>query len=539
MSLPNMKYSDGQTKSKQVKFAGLKHVYGAGDGEIWDMENMTGDHYPVLATRTPRRRLRVLEKPGGLFSWDKLCWVDGTGFYYDGVLKGQVAEGQKRFCALGRNIIIWPDKCCYNVETDTFASLESRWQGEILTFSNGLLYDEEAEANAICCQGVDWSQWFREGDAVTISGCTTRKENNKTPIIRQIDGDKLYFYEHTFTLENGEGYEETGNLVIERRVPDLKFLCENENRLWGWDDSTIYASKLGDPFNWNVYDKLASDSFAVTPGAAGVFLGGISYKGFAVVMKEFRIYKIYGSVPSSFQAVESASIGLAEDSPDSLAIAGETLFYLSSNGIMAYSGGIPQPVSGALGRQRYSHAVGGSDGLKYYVSMQDESGEWWLYVYDTLTGLWHKEDRQRITHFARMGGNLYFLNEEGEIWIIGDEDTAGEIIPEGAFEWMVEFADFTEKNPDRKWAGRLQLRAELEEGAYAEIFMQYDSDGIWQRVKALDGGDPKRSYLIPIIPRRCDHYRLKITGSGGFRLYSLAREFAAGSEMKSTKGRNE
>ena len=60
--------------------------------------------------------------------------------------------------------------------------------------------------------------------------------------------------------QNGEDgvtpYTETGSLTVKRTVPDLLYVCENENRLWGCDKTTIYASKLGDIFNWNVYDGM-------------------------------------------------------------------------------------------------------------------------------------------------------------------------------------------------------------------------------------------------------------------------------------------
>ena len=45
----------------------------------------------------------------------------------------------------------------------------------------------------------------RPGDAVTIAGCTKHTENNKTPVIREIDGDKMYFYEYVFTLDGDNG----------------------------------------------------------------------------------------------------------------------------------------------------------------------------------------------------------------------------------------------------------------------------------------------------------------------------------------------
>lgn len=539
MRLQDMKYGDGITKTTQVRFAGLNHSIGARDGEIWDMENMTGDLWPLLAVRKPRLLYRKLEQPGGIYCWNRLCWVDGDGFYYDGALKGQVKTGQKRFAAMGPYVIIMPDKCYYNVETDTFGNLESQWSGESLTFCNGTLFGEAAEANTIRCEGVDWAAWFRDGDAVTISGCTTHPENNKTPIIREIHGDTLTFYENVFTLENGEEYAETGALHIARTVPDLQFMCENENRLWGCDGSTIYASMWGDPFNWNVFDGLESDAFSVKPTARGNFSGGISYKGFAIFSKEERIYKVYGSVPSSFKAVDSASIGVAEGSGDSMAIAGEMLFYLSRNGVMAYSGGIPQNVSQAFGMEHFRNAVGGSDGMKYYVSMQGEDDVWRLYVYDTQTGLWHKEDRLQVTHFARCGGNLYMLSSNGEIWIEGNAQNApAEATEEGAVPWMVEFADFTEEDPNKKNVRRVQLRIELEEASSATVLIQFDSDGIWHEMSKLSCDGPKRSFILPIIPRRCDHYRLKIEGTGGGQIHSLSRVYSVGSELKSRSGRN-
>ena len=65
---------------------------------------------------------------------------------------------------------------------------------------------------------------------------------------------------------------------------------------------------------------------------------------------------------------------------------------------------------------------------------------------------------------------------------------------------------------------------------------QYDSDGAWRTVDELTATE-KRSFVLPIVPRRCDHYRLRLTGSGGWRLYSLARSYYAGSELKSRPGR--
>jgi len=548
MKLPSMVYGDNIVKGKQVAFAGLNHNLGAGDGDLWDMRNLTSDYYPLLATRQKRRLYQTLMQPYGIFSWDGLAWVDGTTFYYKGAAKGTVTATKKTFAALGAYIVILPDKKYYNTLTDEFGSLESSWSGSNVTFTNGQLYGEAAEANCIQRSGVTWSNYFKPGDAVTISGCTKHPENNKTPIIREISGDKLYFYEYVFTLD-GDGttpYIETGSISIKRTMPDLKYVCENENRLWGCDDTTIYASKLGDIFNWNVYDGLDTDSYAVDTGSAGKFTACVSYLGYPIFFKEDHIYKVYGSLPSNFELMGSATLGVASGSERSLAIAGEMLFYLSTAGFVAYSGGIPQPIGQAFGLDRPANAVGGSDGLKYYVSVEALGGRRFC-VYDAQKAMWHIEDETNVIGFARSEGNTYFLAADGAIYLTGT--IRGEIGDlEQDFTWYAEFADFTESGankkgtnnigPNKKGVSKVQIRLELDDGAKATVYLQFDSTGEWiQAGEAMQEGE-KRSYYLPIIPRRGDHYRMKIVGKGGCRIYSLVREYYSGSELKSVQGRN-
>ena len=171
--------------------------------------------------------------------------------------------------------------------------------------------------------------------------------------------------------------------------------------------------------------------------------------------------------------------------------------------------------------------------------MENTEGEWSLYVFDTQTGLWHKEDDSRVTHFARCGGVLYMLNEAGEVWSVGGTEGLQEGCEEELpVDWMVEFADFTEGDPNKKSTGRMQLRMDLDPEATATVSIQYDSDGCWREIRTLYDDGEKRSWCLPVIPRRCDHYRVKIEGKGGCRIYSLAREYSPSSELKSNQWRN-
>ena len=80
-------------------------------------------------------------------------------------------------------------------------------------------------------------------------------------------------------------------------------------------------------------------------------------------------------------------------------------------------------------------------------------------------------------------------------------------------------------------------RLEVDEGAEVQLFIMFDSTGEWIAVNGTLEGGVKRSYTLPIVPRRGDHYRIKLEGHGGCRVYSLAREYYDGSSLKSLPGR--
>ena len=519
--LPNMVQAERLTKQQVVQFAGYDHNAVTRDGYLYDMVNLTGDLYPVLSPRRGRTRLRTLTKPNGLFSAGKLCWVDGTEFYFDGVRKGTVTDGKKRFARLGAWVLIWPDKAYYNTATDTFGALEASWSGTATITSYA--YDaESAEAeevyqgNAVSAAGAAFP--FEAGEAVFLSGSSV-EGNNRSAIIREVrsGGKLLVFSNNTFTEHGGE------RLTLERRVPDLDFFCENENRLWGCKGNEIFACALGNPFRWNNYEGLATDSYAVTVGSAGDFTGAASFLGYAMFFKADAIHKIYGGKPSNFQAMSSAVSGVADGGGESMAVAGETLFYLSRTGVVSYSGGVPVSVAAPFGPARFDEAVGGSDGRKYYVSLRE--GEIWsLFVYDTRTGLWHREDDTHALGFAQEDGVLYLLDaKDNGLYTVGTGGYEG-------IGWMAETGDFTDAGPDKAGVVRLQLRFEADEGAAVKVEVQFDSDGAWRPVNEL-ASTRKRSYVLPIIPRRCDHYRLRLSGTGGCRVFSLTRQFYRGSEL--------
>ena len=71
-------------------------------------------------------------------------------------------------------------------------------------------------------------------------------------------------------------------------------------------------------------------------------------------------------------------------------------------------------------------------------------------------------------------------------------------------------------------------------GAEAEVYIRYDSVGDWEKVHTVSAVS-KRSVYLPVIPRRADHYRIKIQGRGDCRIYSVSREYYSGSAIETLR----
>jgi hypothetical protein len=62
-----------------------------------------------------------------------------------------------------------------------------------------------------------------------------------------------------------------------------------------------------------------------------------------------------------------------------------------------------------------------------------------------------------------------------------------------------------------------------------KVEMQYDSDGKWVHMGTMKSVR-LQTFLLPIIPRRCDHCQLRISGKGTINIYSVAREYENGGD---------
>lgn len=380
---------------------------------------------------------------------------------------------------------------------------------------------------------------FAKGDGVTISGVQIPSEEINAQFAALNGNHVIHARADDYIVIAGQPdvscVQLQGSVSVSRTMPRVDFLTEASNRLWGCryglaeDGRTvneIYCCGLGDFKNWNRFMGVSTDSYAASVGSDGPWTGAATYLGCPIFFKEHCLHKVIVSPEGAHRIIDTACRGVESGSHGSLAVVGETLLYSSPAGIMAYDGSLPLCIGSALGDVRYHNAVAGALGDQYYVSMTDEAGDSHLFVYDIRRGFWHREDGVRALGFARCGSTLYFIDEAtGQLMAVG----GGVGTPEEAVRWQADTGVMGYSTVEQKYVSRLLLRMHLGEGAYADAFIRYDSQGPWHHVgHASDCG--LGSFLLPLRPRRCDHFALRLQGVGDVRLYSMARVLEQGSD---------
>ena len=575
-----------------TEFGGYNHSLKPREGEFFDTENITTDYYPIASGRKKRGIVRRLNSPSGMTARDSLIYADGADLYYNGkkvdglVLSTEKEKCPKKFVSMGAYLCIFPDNLYLNTADMTdFGSMEMSWEAEESTSvkysickgdgaeygkttvadeapkdaENGDLWiDSSTDTHILKQYSKNMNMWveiatvyvkieakgigqrIEKGDGIRISGCKYSGENEY--IKKQIEA-----LNSTFTVkERGdnhivvtglldETYTQNGGVNVTRKVPKMDYVTECQNRLWGCyygleDGKTvneIFCCKLGDFKNWEVYSGISTDSFRASCGTDGVWTGAVTYLGYPLFFKENYVHKVYVSSGGAHQIVSMAIDGVQKGSDTSFAIVNDYLFYKSKTGINRFDGTQAVNISSDLGNEQYCDAVGGRLGGKYYVSMKDINEKWHLFVYDVKRGLWRREDNTMALYFADIDNELYYIDgDSNELKTING--TEGK--EEDKFPWKIVFGDIGYEYFQKKYLSRFNIRMSLEEDGWAEIYTEYDSNGIWEKRGTINGTGISRTFTLPIIPRRCDHIRIKIEGSGEFKLYSISKILEIGSD---------
>lgn len=387
--------------------------------------------------------------------------------------------------------------------------------------------------NYLQSTGIDWSEYFSEGDSIFIDGFTNEVNNTVqldsryqsasrdraiSCIVEKVDGNKLYFQMYNYLCETLVLTKELNKsgVSVYTKIPTMNHVCIHNNRLWGTNPNGeyVYASKQGDCFNFNTFQGLANDSFYCEVGTPGGFIGIVSYRDNLVAFKRDYIHHIYGDKPSNFTMPKQLSDCGCIDIRSAVQI-GTTLYFLGYGGFYEYIGGQPELISAKLDR-KYKTAVAATDGQKYIVSCKGNDGNE-LLVFDTRYRLWHKETYINAIGSFRWHDKMYVA-------------TANKVLKYGAVSpqiWECESVVIYEDMFDNKGMTELWIRARIDEGASIDVYTLEDGGDYLNR-GTLKGTGTLKVYRIPIRFINGEFYQYRLVGQGNAVIYDIERVISSG-----------
>lgn len=572
-------------------FAGYDHNLVSSDKTFYDMQNLSSDAYPAVITRKKRGIVRQLNDARGIIAKDTLYYIDGSSVYADGELIDGVTlnnELPKQMVSMGAYIVIFPDAVYINTqnlsdhgdlgkkvekEQVVVSATVSRQDGteyknlavgetapvtpsvgdywidisqtpsvlKLYTYEE-IWSDVPTSYVTIRAEGIDIDEGFNKGDSVTITASNSfgglLPMNNigaytNTFVIQAV-------HENSITVSGNMSAAQintNADITVERVIPRMDYVIESQNRLWGCyyglsesgePLNEIYASALGDPKNWSVYQGTAADSYAVSLGTDGVFTGAVTYKNKPVFFKENAIHIIYGDYPSNYTVNTETASGIQEGSWRSAAIVNGILYYKSNTDVCAFDGSLPQSVSAQFGDAEYYNGVAGSKGGRLYMCLEDKMGIAHMFVLDTSKGIWSKEDNVRALFFANDGNELYFIDQQSRL--ISANGYKGTL--EDDFEWSFTSNIQGFEDPDGKRLRQVKLNMLMDEDSVGTLEAMYDSSGEWQRISTIRGAGRTKCTSVIFVPQLSDHYQLRLSGSGYMHLVSMTKSVIYGGEVR-------
>lgn len=562
-------------------FYGLNRRDSRAVGESADEENVSSDNYPFIAPR--RAAVRLTEDFGtcrALFVKDQPVWIRETPggaasrLYYAGDLTPPILfPGEKTCVTMGTKIIVFPDKVWYDTANGDYGFLDAAFtsgEGIAVTYTPARL--DGAEIDCIAspsappspADGAYWcdtsktpaalyryaassDEWvavlstyvkisspgigrsFRAGDGVTLSSSVI-PELCASHVIEERGEDFILIpgVIPTVTVQ-------TTPVTVARRAPEIDFAVEYQNRIWGCRYglnaegrlvNEIYASALGDPFNWTSYAGLVSDSYSAAVGSDGPFTGAAVFLGYVMFFKERCVHKVFGTKPSNFQIVTSNVRGVAPGASRSLAEIDGILYYASGDGVMAYDGAIPESVSDSLGKIEPDGAISSSKGSSLYVSLREGEGRA-LYVYNTKLAVWHRYTGDGITHLAgtsygvlaAAGGSLYVIDST-DSGAKASDVTGYSSRCEISESWFFETGELTASDDDY-YVARVEISCAVPAGGEMSFELLTDDGDVTPVVTVRP--TVRRTFSVPVITPRHRRCRIRVSGFGRGVVYSITK----------------
>ena len=582
-----------QASSRQVidAFGGYNHRLRIGEGEFYDMKNLSSANYPILSPRGQRGVYASPALPLGMVAKDTLCYVDGSKFVMDqySVDMGLNSE-EKTLVSMGAYVIILPDKKYINTADITdFGNIEAtvttagdvsftlcRLDGDDYTAAytqssepsnpeNMALWIDTSTTPHTLKQWSDTSgMWvsiattyirisatgigvpFEKYDGITISGL-------KDVTLTDTSGDEIYDGGQLAALDGSAIVWDKGDdfivvvgildvtrtitnaITIKRSMPNMDYVVEANNRLWG--------CRYGVADNGEVVNEI-----------------------YASKLGDFKNWNCFMGISTDSYA---ASLGTDGQFTGAITHLGYPLFFKEGFLHKVYGNypsnfqiqttacrGVQRGCSRSLAivneilYYKARGAVCAYDGslpteisaalgdVQYFEAVGGAHGNKYYLSMKDSSNLWHLfvyDTAKGMWHHEDNTHADCFCSCREEMYFIDHADKKIRTVFGGGtkdtkpVEWMAETGVIGVDSPDKKYLSRLTVRMWLDIGTQVYFFVQYDSGGEWEHLFTMTGNS-LRSFAVPIRPKRCDHLRIRIVGEGDAKIYSIAKVIEEGSD---------
>ncbi len=307
---------------------------------------------------------------------------------------------------------------------------------------------------------------------------------------------------------------ETGTV----KIPDLKYVTVHAARLFGVDDNRIYASAYNDCCNWDLdvaSDISADNAWASNTGAdsraGGDFTAITAFGGKVVAFKKDFTHHVYNN-KNPFRVYDVARSGAICER--SVCEVRGSLYYVSPEGVMKFTGSEPINISRELGIDRFEEGICGGCADSLYVM---EKGK--IYVYNTANSSWSRieaPENGKLVCFAEMNGVLYALcnvsETESYIYSLTGKPR----------DWYVETSARTMGVFSDKRISRVSLLCDIPQGGSVRVYLS-GIDGVYPKTPVIDSkGKTGRTALRSLIRRTASPLQgMKICCTGDVRLFGV------------------
>lgn len=514
-------------------FGGLAAPEEGSAETIGHMTRLSPRAYPALSTAVPHPLYMNCGTQGSAHGLtvhrDQLICVRGTSLYSTPigttaasgtpVLRGSLTDTDKQFASFGDLLFILPDRAVYDASIGLLASIP---------VDTGELTEVSISGSYLTAPGATLlTLGLRAGDCIRLeiidhlASATLDGYYRLTSVTETMLGVKGSF--------PGTG---TFTLRIRRAMPDLEGICAMGDRLFGFCGQTIYATEAGNPMNWYATRGLSEEAapFSLTTAGDSPFTAATVWQGYPLFFKEDGIDRLCGRVGAAGKLLSATAAVLNEQSAPGIPAGqrgcicelGGALFYASGDRLYRYSGGYPVPVSQALPDGATILCLG-SDGQVLYATVRESDRTVWLYLYSPDRG-WY---RQGLSYFTGILPRPVELTAgQGKVCVL--QDTSGSLYPIRSFGQdlstdlsaamirtasLVEFGDDLSLLPDGGRLLTIHIRARGREGSQMGVSVAYDG-GDWALLETLAGTGQEILYHVPVPPRPCHWFRLRLTFTG-------------------------